>query len=64
MICLKCSSMYFRSFSGGKLGNLKCVSYVSFYRQGRHASCFLTFLYAVIGQNLAGEFMRKIYAAS
>ena len=49
----------------------------SVYRQERHASCFyLTFLnkvrrwsrstsnfYALIGQDLTGEFMRKIYAA-
>ena len=47
----------------------------SYYRQGRQLlltlltmitrwSCSLSNFYAVIGQNLTGEFMRKIYAAS
>ena len=48
---------------------------VSYYRQGRQLlltlltmvtrlSCSTSNFYALIGQNLTGEFMRKIYAAS
>ena len=55
--------------------DLGCENSASYYRQGRQL--LLTFLtmvtrwsrstsnfYALIGQNLTGEFMRKIYAAS
>ena len=55
--------------------DLSCENSARYYRQGRQLlltlltvvtrwSCTTSNFYALIGQNLRGEFMRKIYAAS